>query len=250
MRLDEPTESLRPSQLKPTLDSHLLAYMAAASAAGVATLALAQAASAEVVYTPANINVGTSYSLDLNHDGVPDFTLETVPYDSGHGDLLLLALDVPGNAVRPPFDEGGTRNAGALPIGARIGPAQTFTTATTYGGAFMGNAFQYGSIHDTNGPWANATNKFLGLKFLIAGEVHYGWARLTVTGGIGAVLTGYAYETVPNQKILAGQRTESDAKGANALPQERSGLSELPSNKEAGLGSLALGNIALDASHL
>jgi hypothetical protein len=222
MLADDLTKQLLPSKLKPSLDSRLMGYVTVATATGVTALAFGQSATAEIVYTPADINVGTYYSLDINHDGVPDFTLETVPYDSGHGDFLLLFLDVPGNAVRPPFEGGGTRNAAALPIGAHIGPAQTFTTHTTYGGVFMGNAFQYGSIHDSNGPWLGATNKFLGLKFLIDGEVHYGWARLTVTGGISATISGYAYETVSNKVIWAGQRSENqNEKAPVSLPNAR-----------------------------
>jgi len=50
--------------------------------------------------------------------------------------------------------------------------------------------------------------RYLGLEFLINGEVHFGWARLTVTCKdlrVLATLSGYAYETVPNTPIIAGQ---------------------------------------------
>ena len=52
---------------------------------------------------------------------------------------------------------------------------------------------------------------YLGLKFMINGEVHYGWARLNETcdkGNNSIRLTGYAYETIPNQGIKAGQKKE------------------------------------------
>jgi hypothetical protein len=56
---------------------------------------------------------------------------------------------------------------------------------------------------------------------MIGGEVHYGWARVAVKAdlfSITATLTGYAYETNPNQMILSGftsgnvtQSTEQDS---------------------------------------
>jgi hypothetical protein len=57
----------------------------------------------------------------------------------------------------------------------------------------------------------------LGLKFVIHGKVHYGWARFSVTLGhhrqyddVSGTLTGYAYETIPNKPIIAGQITGPD----------------------------------------
>ena len=60
-----------------------------------------------------------------------------------------------------------------------------------------------------NGPWAKASDRYLGLEFLIGGEPHFGWARLSVRCDyartrVFAQLTGYAYETVANQPIDAG----------------------------------------------
>jgi hypothetical protein len=221
------TEKLGPSKLKPSLDNRLMAYVAAASAAGVTTLTLTQSAAAEIVYTPADITVGSSYALDLNHDGVPDFTLETVPYDSGHGHDFVLALDVPGNAAQ--------NYARPLPIGSRIGPERKFTTSTYYGGVWMGENFEYGSIRNSEGPWYNLTNQFLGVKFLIDGQFHYGWVRLTVHGAISGVITGYAYETVPNRMLRAGQRSESVANTSSVTPLD------LPASKLPSLGLLATG---------
>jgi hypothetical protein len=64
-------------------------------------------------------------------------------------------------------------------------------------------------------PWLNGgkgvKNKYLGLRFFIHGKAHYGWARITVTPGkfFQVELTGYAYETVANRPLDAGQKKES-----------------------------------------
>jgi hypothetical protein len=52
------------------------------------------------------------------------------------------------------------------------------------------------------GPWVNVKDRYLGLKFQIKGNTHYGWARLNVKVSkttITATLTGYAYEDHPEQ---------------------------------------------------
>jgi hypothetical protein len=59
-----------------------------------------------------------------------------------------------------------------------------------------------------NGQWVNVANRYLGLKFLIKGKIHYGWARLSVKvqgHAITATLTGYAYETIPNKYFFYGK---------------------------------------------
>ncbi len=56
------------------LNKSLTAYVAAASAAG-ATM-LGPSAEAKIVYTPTNVKVTESTLIDLNHDGIADFTLQ------------------------------------------------------------------------------------------------------------------------------------------------------------------------------
>jgi hypothetical protein len=90
-----------------------------------------------------------------------------------------------------------------------------------------------GSQYSDLGPWAGkgkgARDRYLGLKFVINGEVHYGWARLSVTLGhqrqfddVSGTLTGYAYETVPEKPIIAGQIAGPDV--ITAQPETLGGL--------------------------
>jgi hypothetical protein len=202
--------------LPSSLNRQLQTYGLAATAAGVSMLAATPVA-AQVIYTPAHISIGTSgYALDLNHDGISDFTFNIFAIDESQGiiEIVNLRLDVPGNGVRPEGQLAG--DAAALPLGARIGPLKSFTsTLSTYGGVFM---LAHGSFSHTgvkssfyDGPWAKQTNKFLGLKFLIGDRFHYGWARLTTEPLAEIVLTGYAYESDPGHRILAGQISGNDA---------------------------------------
>jgi hypothetical protein len=75
-------------------------------------------------------------------------------------------------------------------------------------------------------------NRYLGMKFMINGEAHYGWARFSVTVNVflEATLTGYAYETIPNKPIITGKTNGPDVVAAEPaslgrLAQGASGIS-------------------------
>lgn len=77
-------------------------------------------------------------------------------------------------------------------------------------------------------------DRYLGLTFYLNGEKHYGWARLSIPPPhhppqIGAVLTGYAYETIPNKTIIAGKTEGPDV------------VTTQPDTAPTTLGGLALG---------
>jgi hypothetical protein len=69
---------------------------------------------------------------------------------------------------------------------------------------------------NTGGQWLYTQHRYLGLQFMISGQVHYGWARVAVTRAPGstrpivATLTGYAYETIPNKPIITGKTSGPD----------------------------------------
>jgi hypothetical protein len=219
------------TQVHPRLDKNLAAYMVAAGAAGASLLAV-QSAEAKIVYTQANITIAprTTVPLDLNHDGVNDFVVSRWQYDQvSH---LSVAHKAASNGVISKNQAPGA--AAALPFGVQIGPNRFFEGA----GSMATQGSQSGTIFFSGGPWKDAHNRYLGLRFSVNGETHYGWARLTVTakGGLVATLTGYAYETVANRPVIVGKISGSDV--ASAV-----GPDELlaPSDGAASLGMLARG---------
>jgi hypothetical protein len=77
------------------------------------------------------------------------------------------------------------------------------------------------------GKWlGNNPERFLGVRFLIDGIIHYGWVRLTITSGpdksVAGTITGYAYETIAGKTIKAGavsdgsETDDSQAEGGQA----------------------------------
>jgi hypothetical protein len=96
------------------------------------------------------------------------------------------------------------------------------------------------------GAWTQTTRRYLGLKFIIQGQVHYGWARLNVTAtikGIYGAISEYAYETVPNKPIRTGQTGGAAKKKHNAKlgPVPLDAPAPMPGD----LGSLAAGAAGL-----
>jgi hypothetical protein len=221
--------------LTTKLNQRLVAYATAASAAGVGILAAAPFAEAKVVYTSANIPVFSPYgwadlALDINGDGVTDLTFFGATFAYG---TYLKVYAPAGNGIA-----GANFNASALKWGARIGPKAAFTSKAQ-------NIASAGACHESTcsyrGPWDNTQGHFLGVKFVINGEVHYGWLRLNVAKRpYHSVVTGYAYETIPNKPIIAGAESGPEVVGAIDSPP-----STAPSRQPATLGMLAQGANAL-----
>ena len=217
------------AKLPANTEKSLLTYAAAATAAGVGLLALAQPSEAKVVFTAVQLQLPVNQPtyIDLNNDGVNDFKLFPVSSDLNLHDtqgvrsseVIKLYGVGSGNQIwgKAPY-------ASALTAGVKVGPGGPFSKSNN----LMGFESKFSS-GPTNyaGPWAPdgqvVRNHFLGFKFLINGQVHYGWARMTVQirrpeiAGLKAVLTGYAYETVPNRPLVTG-KTSSAAVVASANP--------------------------------
>ena len=66
------------------------------------------------------------------------------------------------------------------------------------------------SYSDTNyqGNWPGVNDKFLGLKFIIGTNIHYGWLRMDLSPDCDTlIIKDFAYNSTPNQGLLAGQTT-------------------------------------------
>jgi hypothetical protein len=235
------------SNLPDSVHQQLNMYTLAAGAAGVGALALAQAAEAKIVYTPANVVIGLggvqTYHLDLNKDGVADFSIDTTHrgYACGNRGTLIFGLFEKGVARNGAM--GRTPLAAALSAGASIGPAQRFFGAKGTMAYYRHNYGGHCHPNEARGYWQNVNARYLGLIFKISGQFHYGWARLNVTRhrlhGFTATLTGYAYETIPGKAIVAG-KTVADEYEDDFGPGA-SLTNPIPDKQPPSLGMLALG---------
>jgi|CZKK01.1.fsa_nt_gi hypothetical protein len=230
-------------KLSQPLDHRLKVYAIAAGAAGVSLIALSQAAEAEIVYTPAHANLPISRNyqyIDINGDGVPDFAF--LHYTNGLSNWVedALRIDVfKGGVITLP---GGS--AAVLPKGAIIGASGNFATGSHSMAASVSFGYPSSRVHRTYGPWSNVRNRYVGVSFTLDGETHYGWFRLDVTdrnrSPMRVLVTGYAYETIANKSLRAGQTSGGST---DAGPQAKSMQPATPRN--ASLGMLAAGSPGL-----
>jgi hypothetical protein len=233
------TKKQTASQRRATLDKRFTAYAVAASAAGVSLLALVQPAEGKIVYTGASSEIAPNavLPLDLNHGGQSEFSFSnqaaTCSGCHSSSDRLM---------ITPIGQNGIMSHAAVLPAGAQVGPKGAFQNSAQLMLVFRQVCSATSCASFTSGAWKNITQGYLGLKFYIHGQAHYGWARLNVTltqkGRVYALLTGYAYETVPNKSIITGRR-----RGPGAM-SGRAGLSQHEPDR-ATLGALAKGAAGL-----
>jgi len=206
----------KPAKLSDPLARSLHLYALAATASGF-VLAANQPCQAGVVYTPAHRYIGrdSKMGIDFNHDGNPDVVIREIPWN---------LIGYPGNMVSAvPEPKGGIETglvgfADELGSGAKIGASDQFLAKSAY----LVSATDSGVYYHYLGSWSFPTAKgYLGVRFMIDGETHYGWARVNVRFDqpkhqFDVVLTGYAYETQPNTLIRAGDM------GQITEPEDRS----------------------------
>ena len=232
------------SILSHPLQQRLNSYALAAGAAGVGVLSVTQPAAAKIVYTSAHAVITRDYSvaLDLNHDGKNDFTfhqtfITTTSVGEDHSLILSVLPTRQNNEIW-----GSVRRASALLAGVQIGPKHRFIMSK------KSMAVDYyadgtGGSGTCAGLWNNVKDRYLGLKFTVDGTTHFGWARLNVTcttkygfHQVTGLLTGYAYETIPNKPIITGKTEGLDD---DDQPAPASLKTRTP--EPAMLGILALG---------
>ncbi len=244
--------SRRPIHISPNLDRSLLGYAAATSAAGVALLSLVQPAEAKIIYRPTNIPIpenGGLIQLDINQDGVPDFGFSAASYFGSargaraplglyHKSLLVLP-DRTANQIEGIVSGQSADCAAELPGKFAVGHGRDFQPGRNLMFEVGGDATTQFSARC---PWRENNGGYVGLKLVVSGETHYGWARVSLRG-ISATLRGYAYETIPNKPILTGATSGRDEDASASMPPARSS----PAAQPARLGLLAGGTTRLAA---
>jgi len=211
-------------QLDEGLGKRLRSYALAATAAGVGALGTPLGADASIIYAPVDIPIvpDQSVQFSLTNNGLNILSIS----NGGHvycfsatcGIFMTLGgLGASEAAGLVTTRIGFYTFVASLQQGAVIGPADHFTHKANMGSFTSGQCF---------GPWACGRVGFLGARLNIDGKTHYGWVSLGVAAvpggplsppGYGGEITGYAYQTNPNQSIVAGETPEPGTLGLLAL---------------------------------
>jgi hypothetical protein len=142
-----------------------------------------------------------SRSVDLNYDGLDDFTFESSMSSAVlplRGHRILMLPEAPpdiGGFVQPLM--AGTLISSELAQGGLV----WFDGSGPVAGATLSAcAWPFGCV----GPWLGQT-AYAGIELQFNGLTHYGWLRIShFEFSNGGALVDWAYETRPGVPILAG----------------------------------------------
>jgi hypothetical protein len=238
--------------LPEVLENRLKSYSMVAAATGVSILALAYPADAEVVITHKIIPVAanSTVSIDINNDGIADFQFKITSSigpirTSSHNAIFFGSYVAFGAFTVKPLGSGGGIIGGPLPYlrhgtyasalkrDVMITRFKPFVSKNAIIERGSGGCGSYSCYNVTYGNWrSNPQNRFLGVKFQIDGETHYGWVRMKLFE-----IESYAYETEPDTPICA-----REIQPCPAPPDDDAAPGETGQNVSGpSLGMLALG---------
>ena len=191
--------------------SKLTSYTAFASA-----IVAGSAANAQVTYVDINPDAVADslnpYAVDFNNDAAPDmafgvqhlsgsFSSQGQPFT--YEGALAYAVFPNGLAVNSPADT----TTAVLDCGVAVSQASLFGTSS---GAILGYAalIQPINLPFAQGAWLGANDKYLGYKFDLGANTHYGWVRLSVAAnGETITIKEYAFNATPGAAINTCQQT-------------------------------------------
>ncbi len=179
-------------------------------------LAASTGVNAQIIYTDVNpdttIIQTNVYALNLDGDANIDFNLFAYNYiaSTTNYDFVFIAPSSGNSVIATSNIYSGVYFPLALNLNDPIDNYAIFASPSA-SASFPGMFLQFNIVYSSSsslplGNWGGQTDKYLGLKFLIGGNTHYGWARMDVAADAKSfVLKDYAYNATPNTGLLAGQ---------------------------------------------
>jgi len=184
----------------------------------LALILLIISAEAQIIYTDLNPDQtfntnNAAYNLDLNKDGITDFTINckfTTSTNNGctgsHTDKAIKITPATGNAVAV-FNGDPAKLTSCDQVNA------TSIFQTSQNQILANYRWQCKLINGNNmwkesktGNWmTDASDKFLGLKIKVGLNTHYGWARMDVSSDAGSfTIKEYGCSNIPDATITMG----------------------------------------------
>ncbi|MBC8045604.1 MAG: T9SS type A sorting domain-containing protein [Fimbriimonadaceae bacterium] len=199
--------------------------LAAYSAMAGAFVALGTNAEAQVVFTDISpdeeIEIGDLFELDINDDGETDFIFQATSTTGGSWSFARVFGSITTSMYA--FGNSSNRFIGysgpALPYGSALDEGDEISSGgdfLTLNVAFLASV--YGGI--TYGAFADQDDKFLGVKFVVGSDLHFGWILMDATvSPVSVTLKAMGYDSTAETTILAGD----DGLGAaiNQIPADQ-----------------------------
>lgn len=177
-----------------------------------AALVSANQASAQVIKTSVNYIGGLeSYNIDIDNNGVNDFSVHCFAWGSFIGNSFNIGAAGNNEIIKDPDIAGVDKFVDVFGQGYLISYGKDFDFQTSvwaggtsyvrglYGGGYQknpgGQVYNWGNVGGKNG-------FFVGVKFSIDSDIHYGWMRFNVSQKCDSWrLVEMAYESEPNIPI-------------------------------------------------
>lgn len=186
-------------------------------------LLAATVSQAAIIYTDLdpdeNVTVagGETYELDLDADGNPDFLFSTAvnsssswyavvargQWSNSSGSYGNSKNDFVGYSQGPSSD---WMYVSAVPMSNAIDSSASFLEGTGRSDMWLPSLWK-GQLY---GDWNNRTDNFIGVRFDISGDTHYGWIRASSiadrnSGEVELTIHDYAYNDVADEEIFTGE---------------------------------------------
>jgi hypothetical protein len=207
-----------------SLAKKLKQYSALAATAVVAD------ASGQVVYTDINdttlVNNGDFFDIDLNNDGILEATINLYAFatSGSYGSFFYKSsyngVGIDADTLRNEIATSvstfatstGTYSVGvakAFSLNNAINNTANWASNYIYAGAYANYSFvtPYGSNYNTIsvGQFPGAGDKYMGVRFKLNNNTHYGWVRMSISQKSDTVtIKDFAYNATANTPILAG----------------------------------------------
>jgi hypothetical protein len=186
-----------------SLEKKIKAY----SAIATGLLAISATAQGQIIYHDVNPDVtltgNDSLDLDINNDGILDFTLYQFHYQSGtsFGD---------GNMIIPKDINNVLTSDTYLKLLNNNERISENDTVWGNNGTFLGKGFYSGSAFEYGNWKGGITDKFAGFRFSKNGNWYYGWARFDVAADAKSItIKDWAYNSYANSQIKASHEVSS-----------------------------------------
>ena len=181
----------------------------------IASALSAIVAHAQVIYTDvkpdekfscSKVGCSHQYNLDLDNDGSNDFTIGV--YKSS--DFSLCGKSFSSGVSVSGVDFNQTSGYPLLSLNTIINDPGIYSASANLGWANKGwirSCFKGCSCSEINSS-SPSSDGYLGLGLVKGAHTYYGWVRLSVSvsyNSVGFTIKDYAYNSIPNQPILAGQ---------------------------------------------
>ncbi|MEZ4795634.1 MAG: T9SS type A sorting domain-containing protein [Flavobacteriaceae bacterium] len=191
---------------------------------GALTLAAAgiTGVNGQIIYTDVDPDGGGTnalFELDFNNDGASEYVILN-NFASGSYDVLrIFPYTLSASAFNTNAILGSSASAGAYkyPFALNSG-AMISSGLTSWINDSDFQTMNWNSCAYANSNWCGETDKFLGLRFDISGNTHYGWARLDVPLAPNTwVIKDFAYNSTPDAPIMAGQTLSNNSRNLESV---------------------------------